>query len=97
MVLSYLNLSTYVDFPVRKFYFDVVFKLAVIFIVTLFIGFFIIQIEGEVSFGRVFINVIFSMSIFGLLAYLFGMNHSEKANVHDFIIKFKSLLSRKSG
>lgn len=96
MVLSYLNLSTYVDFPVRKFYFDVVFKLAVIFIVTLFIGFFIIQIEGEVSFGRVFINVIFSMSIFGLLAYLFGMNHSEKANVHDFIIKFKCKMKSRS-
>lgn len=96
MVLFYLNLSTYVDFPVRKFYFDVVFKLAVIFIVTLFIGFFIIQIEGEVSFGRVFINVIFSMSIFGLLAYLFGMNHSEKANVHDFIIKFKCKMKSRS-
>lgn len=47
MVLSYLNLSTYVDFPVRKFYFDVVFKLAVIFIVTLFIGFLLFKSKGK--------------------------------------------------
>ena len=30
------------------------------------------------------------------LAYLFGMNHSEKANVHDFIIKFKCKMKSRS-
>lgn len=90
MILSYSNLSSYIKFPLFKFYYDVVLKLIIIICITYFASILIIQIKLTPSFGRFIFITLYSMFIFSFLTYLFGINTYERNKIKLMFTRLKN-------
>ena len=81
MVLSYWNLSTYVKFPLVKFYLDVAVRLIFIAVITFLLGTFLVHINNEPTFGRLIIDTIITVAMFCSMTYFFGLNVHEREEI----------------
>jgi hypothetical protein len=95
MILSYSNLSSSINFPQKRFYIEVVLKLALISAMTLFIGLLIRRFEVGPSFLRLIINTSISLLIFVCLSYYVGFNKREQTELTNMINKITAKLRRK--
>lgn len=84
-IVSFYMITFLIEFPIRKFYTDVMLKMILIFVLSLLPSLLINKIMGDANFLRFVINIICSWSILFGLMYIFSLDSKEKKVFYDLI------------
>ncbi len=86
-IAAFYMITFLIEFPIRKFYMNILFKMILVFILSLLPSLLINKVMENTGLLRFAINVVCSWSIFGGITYAFSLDSKEKQIVCNFIYK----------
>ena len=77
-IVAFYMITFLIEFPIRKFYIDIIFKMILIFVLSLLPSLLINKIMGDANFFRLVVNILCSWSVLLGLMYIFSLEYKEK-------------------
>ena len=86
-IVAFYMITFLIEFPIRKFYIDIIFKMILIFVLSLLPSLLINKIMGDANFFRLVVNILCSWSVLLGLMYIFSLEYKEKKIIYDLICR----------